>query len=403
MLVLALAAPASVSAAERPFAGWSFWNKPLPANPKLAPDSAALSAELLRQRNVFGPWINTTQYSVPVIVAASNTPKVKVHLDTPSSMYTNASDAYKLSQQLASVPIPATARHAAGTDRHMVIWQPSTDTMWELWIAHKVPGELCEWGHNTKLGWHAAWGAKITGVSKHPGIVPAPFGATASGLPLAGGLMRTDEIGAVKIEHAIALGLPNVRKGAFSWPATRTDGRSDDPAAIPMGTRFRVDPSLDVSKLNVPPLTKAIALAAQRYGMVVRDGAGAVTMYAEDPDPTKVNPYAALFYYLTPEQILRGFPWDRLQALAPDPGYYKASATAAPAPAPAPAPASAPAVAPTTTAPAPAPTSTAPAPKRSTRRARVSSRRKLAARRRAALKRKRAAARRRAALRRKRR
>ena len=39
------------------------------------------------------------------------------------------------------------------------------------------------------------------------------------------------------------------------------------------------------------PFVRAMAVAAQRYGIVVRDGAGAVTFYAEDPTPTGSNPF----------------------------------------------------------------------------------------------------------------
>ena len=38
-------------------------------------------------------------------------------------------------------------------------------------------------------------------------------------------------------------------------------------------------------------MVRTMAVAAQRYGIVVRDGAGAVTFYAEDPTPTGRNPF----------------------------------------------------------------------------------------------------------------
>ena len=60
------------------------------------------------------------------------------------------------------------------------------------------------------------------------------------------------------------------------------------------------------------------ALAAQRYGLIVRDTAGNVVIYGENPYPTGANPYPQLFGGLTPDQIMRAFPWDRLQAISPD-------------------------------------------------------------------------------------
>ena len=104
----------------------------------------------------------------------------------------------------------------------------------------------------------------------------------------------------------------------FVPPATRTDGAYDGPNAIPEGTRFRLDPNLDVNSLHLPPVTRMFALAAQRYGLIVRDTAGNIVIYGEDPYPTGSNPYPQLFGGLTPDQIMRAFPWNRLQAITPD-------------------------------------------------------------------------------------
>jgi hypothetical protein len=63
-----------------------------------------------------------------------------------------------------------------------------------------------------------------------------------------------------------------------------------------------------------------IARAAQRYGMVVRDGSDLVTFYAEDPTPTGTNPWPAWFGGKSPADALAGFPWDRLRVLPPTAG-----------------------------------------------------------------------------------
>ena len=92
--------------------------------------------------------------------------------------------------------------------------------------------------------------------------------------------------------------------------------------AIPAGTRFRIDPALDLSKLNMSPIVRMMARAVQRYGMVVRDGGGAVAFYAEDPTPTNENPFlgpGGLFggTYIS-ATLRREFPWQHLQALKTD-------------------------------------------------------------------------------------
>jgi hypothetical protein len=156
-------------------------------------------------------------------------------------------------------------------------------------------------------------------VSTNSGSFPAPFGATATGLPLLGGLMRMRELRAGRIDHALALAIPRTRASQFVWPATRGDGGATWSSAPPEGTHLRLDPTVDVAALDLPPVTRAIALAAQRYGVIIRDGSGAVSFYAEDPTRTGHNPYPALFGGDYPSHLLLKFPWSRMQVLAPRP------------------------------------------------------------------------------------
>lgn len=294
-------APASSAASARPFSPDSFWNMPLAAGAPLDVRSGAYVAALQRQLRTWVPYVNTTRYSTPVYEVDSRTPTVPVIFDNRQA---------DLESVFARVPIPANARPAEGTDGHMVIWQRSTDTMWEMWRARKLPD-----------GWRASYGGRITGLSRNPGYYTANplWGATATSLPLLGGLMRLDELEAGEIRHALAVALPEVRAGVFSWPAQRSDGLTIAPDAIPAGTRFRIDPALDLTRIPMAPLVRTMAVAVQRYGMVVRDRAGAVTFFAEDPTPTGTNPFLGPDGLLGGQYITsllqRDFPWSRLQAL----------------------------------------------------------------------------------------
>jgi hypothetical protein len=193
----------------------------------------------------------------------------------------------------------------------MVIWQPDTDTMWEFWKMERRAD-----------GWHARWGGRMADASRNPGyFLEKDWGATATGLPLLGGLITIDELRRGRIDHALDISLVRTRQYTWSWPAQRTDGWIDSAAAIPEGARFRLDPSLDISTLGLPRVTRMIAEAAQRYGIVVRDKGGAVTFFAEDPAPTGSNPYygaSGLFGGRDPRQLLERFPWRRLQLLQMD-------------------------------------------------------------------------------------
>ena len=197
----------------------------------------------------------------------------------------------------------------------MVIRQPATDTMWEFWRMEMRPD-----------GWHAGAAGAMHNVSSNPGYYTPDawsgaqswWGATATGLPLLGGLMTIDELQRGSIDHALAMAIPHARAGVWSWPATHSDGDSSDPNSLPEGARLRLDPTLNLKKLNLPPMTRMMAEAAQRYGIVIRDRAGVVAFYGEDPSRLATNPYPAIFGKKYPDQLLASFPWRSLQVLRLD-------------------------------------------------------------------------------------
>jgi hypothetical protein len=291
------------------FGPQSVWNTPLEADAPLDPASAQITGDLIRQvdeeyRSGPRPTINTTQYSSPVYTVPRDQPTVRVHLDQPRGL------APTLEDQWARVPLPPDARPAAGTDASLAVWQPSTDTMWEFWQLRRAPD-----------GWHAKWGGRLDRVTAGPGHFVAPiahFGATATSLPLAGGLMMLEELRAGRIDHALALALPDVRAGVAALPAQRSDGTVESAVAVPEGARFRLDPALDLDTLGLAPPVLAIARAVQRYGAIVRDRAGVVAFYGEDPRGEDGDPYGPIFGPQQPSELLRTFPWRSLQLVEMD-------------------------------------------------------------------------------------
>ena len=294
------------------FADSSFWNARLADDAPLDGRSGDLVKELRRIADKAaavhdGPWIASRTYSTPVYTVPEDQKKVRVKLDVQ--------EASNMQGAFSAVPIPDDAKAAQGLDEHMTVWQPSTDTLWEFWKAEKRPD-----------GWHARWGGGMRNVSENPGYFTKDswpgaepyWGATASSLPLLGGLIRLDEVRARKIDHALAFALPSIRAGVYSLPAQRTDGRDPRPGAIPMGTRFRLDPDLDLETLPLPPVTRMVAEAVQRYGMVLRDTATTIQWYAEDFTPSGDNPFPDLIGPDYPSNYwkqLARFPFEHLQAL----------------------------------------------------------------------------------------
>jgi len=310
----------------RLFSPTSVWNKPVSANTSLAPNSARVVSYLDSfvtdsLEEGIGPWINTTDYSTPIYTVPANQQTVRVYL--------NAYDP-ALSRAFATVPIPRGAKPAAGTDAQMTIYQPSTDTLWEMWAAWQTP-----FGQ-----WHAKWGGRILHVSTDPGyyrnvtgpggtqIEQASWGATASSLPIAAGLITLSDLASGHIDHAIAMLVPKAAANVFYCPAQRTDGWDTSGDAIPEGAHFRLDPTLNLATIPMPPITRMVAQAAQTYGLIVDDQTGVTVGFrAQDPTPLMraglPNPYASYFtdpttgQYEMPTQFLASFPWSHLQLLAP--------------------------------------------------------------------------------------
>jgi hypothetical protein len=294
------------------FSPASFWNTPLAAEAALDPASGPIVgdflAEIETERSAGeDPTLNTRRWSVPIYTVPADQPTVQVQ-------HNNGGTSAALGAAWAAVPLPPEAEPAAGSDAHLVVWQPSTDKLWEFWhLSHENGVWSAPWGGAME---HVSTSEGVYGPGSWPGAT-TQWGGSASSLSLAGGLITLEDLEHGKIEHALAIGIPDVRAGVYSLPAQRTDGRSSDPLALPEGAHLRIDPSLDLSLLNLPPLTLEIARAAQEYGMIVRSIGSHVVFYGQAP-PAGGNPYtgnAGYFEGRDPAELLANFPWDHLQLL----------------------------------------------------------------------------------------
>lgn len=298
------------------FSPTSFWNTDPGAAAALDPQSSSLTSTFLGEIEAAiaagtGPWINTTNYSVPIVRVPAGQPTVRVKL------VSNFSAPY-LQAAWEEVPIPPNAKPSEGTDATLVVFQPSSNKLWEFWHTS-----------HTESGWQAAWGGAIQNVSGNRGAYDSEawagakpwWGSSASSLSIAGGLITLEDLERGAIDHALALAIPNVRAGTYSSPAQRTDGTSTSSLSLPEGAHLRLDPSLDLEKLKMPPLTRMIARAAQKYGIFVRDRARMIHFFAEDPTSLPTNPYLGKTGYFegqSPAKLLASFPWSHLQLLRMD-------------------------------------------------------------------------------------
>lgn len=297
------------------FASNSFWYKPIPKTVLLDPKSKLYVAEFLRQKGAYHGTVSISVYSYtsPVYVAPTNAATTTVAMWDCQNKGEHDGD---LARQWAQVPIPANARAAVGTDGEMTVYQPSTDSLWEFWQMRNRNGR-----------WEACWGGKMTNVSTNDGIWPNPYGTTATGLPFLGGQITAEELQRGEIRHVMGISLVELEDASvFSWPATRSDGHNPGRAGnrIAQGTRFRLDPDVDIDALDMSAAGKVVARAAQKYGFVVWDKAGAIVIRAQNAQSYiaqgQPDPYPALFDGKEEWAVLQGFPWDKLQFLPRDYG-----------------------------------------------------------------------------------
>ena len=210
--------------------------------------------------------------------------------------------------------MPPEAKPAKGTDRDLVVRQPSTDKLWEFWGLKNRSGLAGEMGGAIEK---ASSDPGVYGPEAWPGAQPN-WGTSATSLSVAGGLITLEDLELGQINHALAVAIPNARGGVYASPAQRTDGYSTAPTSLPEGAHLRLDPNLDLASLHLPHLTLMMAEAAQRYGIFVRDSAVNVAFVAQDPTPTLTEPYTGPHGYFegkSPAQLLASFPWSHLQLL----------------------------------------------------------------------------------------
>ncbi len=172
-------------------------------------------------------------------------------------------------------PIPPDAPIEGGAkakgDRHVLLVQADTCELFELFSA-RPKRHGARWSAGSGATWNLGSNA----------LRPATFtSADAAGLPILPGLVRYDEAASGTIAHALRFTVPQSQR-SFLWPARHQAGSTTDPAFPPMGARFRLKASVDISSYS--PTNQVILTALKTYGMFVADNGGAWFL-SGTPDP----------------------------------------------------------------------------------------------------------------------
>ena len=272
------------------FGSGSFWDAPIPGYTDLHPDSDALVSDIVAQVGSYGASIQKDATPTYYEVDGSVTTVSVNPYDCGSGINSG------LASQWSAVPVPFFAVPGSGAKPQMTIHQPSSGTIWEFGGMRNVGGQ-----------WEACTGGQISAASS--GVFPSPYGITASGLAVLGGQLSSQELTSGTISHTIGLTLS--RTNSVTWPASQYAGSTSGAPA--MGQRLRLDPSVNIDALGLSSAARAIARAAQTYGIIVWDNGPSVGFTAESTASSTSrglpDPYGAT------SLSLAGFPWDKLQAL----------------------------------------------------------------------------------------
>lgn len=164
------------------------------------------------------------------------------------------------------VPLPAVPRFEGwpgkAWDAHLLVVDSSTCTTRELLNVRDPSDDILGLGGGR-------WWADGAGAFDLRSNTPSPTGSTASKGSLLATMVRYDEVASGRIDHVLGAALPEISSGPPVWPAMGTDGRSDDPDAIPMGSWLRLRTDADTSQLG--PQARVVAAALRTHGAVVGD------------------------------------------------------------------------------------------------------------------------------------
>lgn len=158
-------------------------------------------------------------------------------------------------------PIPPNAPIEGGPnstgDRHVLVVDKDACKLYEMWNS---------WPQSDG-SWHAGSGALFD--MKSDALRPAGWtSADAAGLAILPGLVRYDEVAAGHIDHAIRVTV-NATDDRYIWPARHKTGSTSYPSRPPMGERFRLRASVDISGFS--PANQVILQALKTYGAIVAD------------------------------------------------------------------------------------------------------------------------------------
>jgi hypothetical protein len=154
-------------------------------------------------------------------------------------------------------PIPPNPPIEPGSDHHLFILDKDNCIAYELFNLQLQPSGAWLAGSGQVFPWNSD--------ALHPA---GETSADAAGLPMLPGMIRYDEVANGVINHAIrftGIGTANY----YIWPARHFASSLSGSQYPPMGQRFRLKASYDISGFS--PHVQTVLAALKKYGMILAD------------------------------------------------------------------------------------------------------------------------------------
>ena len=148
-----------------------------------------------------------------------------------------------------------------GSDSHLLVVDTGLCRLYELYGAKKLGSQ--EWTTGS---------AAIFDLRSNALRPETWTSADGAGLPILPGLVRYDEVKSGRIAHALRFTSPRTQR-LYIWPARHFASHFNDADLPPMGARFRLKNSYDISGFS--PDAQVILTALKEYGMILSDNGGA--------------------------------------------------------------------------------------------------------------------------------
>ncbi len=219
------------------------WRRDVSQDP-IDPHSAAWVASIGTAGHLHPDFGSNPSYGIPYSVVPASQPKAPVRFT-----------AYGSESDPGPYPIPPSAAIEAGGDHHVLVASGDCH-LYEMFGAARAGS-----------GWTADSGAVFDLRSDR--LRPEGWtSADAAGLPILPGLVRRDEVQAGAINHALRFTVARTQRG-YIHPATHQAGSTTDPNVPPMGARFRLKASYDITRFH--GAARVVLECLRHYGMFVAD------------------------------------------------------------------------------------------------------------------------------------